>query len=128
MRSAPACDALRDMCTTSSVVRGMRAVLGHWAGDSLPLPQAKSPLTVAWGVILFGPEPYCQGSGSLALRVGVGRRNGQLHRWVRTPHRKIRARFHGYKHTSLISLLGKSSRVRLSLAQKTIFVTVVVTL
>ena len=60
------------MCTTSSVVRGMRAVLGHWAGDSLPLPQAKSPLTVAWGVILFGPESYWQGSSSFVLRGGGG--------------------------------------------------------
>src|SRR5687767_13979719 len=50
----------------------MRAVLGHWAGDSLPLPQGKSPLTVAWGVILFGPESYWQGSSSFVLRGGGG--------------------------------------------------------
>jgi len=51
----------------------MRAVLRHWAGGGLPLPQAKSSLTVARRVTLFGPESHCQGSSSFALRVGVGR-------------------------------------------------------
>jgi hypothetical protein len=48
----------------------MRAMLGHWAGCGLPLPQAKSPLTIARLVILFGPEPHCQGSGAFVLGVG----------------------------------------------------------
>src|SRR5215216_6347378 len=52
-------------------VGGMRAVLGQWAGGSLPLPQAKAPPTLARLVIHVGPESYCQGSGSFALRGGV---------------------------------------------------------
>src|SRR5215217_9062343 len=47
-------------------VGGMRAVLGQWAGGSLPLPQAKAPSTVARLVIHVGPESYCQGSGTFA--------------------------------------------------------------
>jgi hypothetical protein len=50
-------------------------------------------------MIRIGPEPHCLGSGSLVL--GVGRRKWRLHCMVCTPPRKIRARFHGYKHTSL---------------------------
>jgi hypothetical protein len=52
-------------------------------------------------VILFGPESWRWGSGSLALRVGVGRRNGRLHCWVCTPSRKIRVQLQECKHTSL---------------------------
>jgi len=33
--------------------------------------------------------------------VEVGRRNWRSHCWVRTPPRKIRRQFQGYKHTSL---------------------------
>jgi hypothetical protein len=47
---------------------------------------------------------------------------------IRTPPRKIRARFHGYKHISLNLKVVESSAVRLSSAQKTILVTFVVTL
>ncbi len=47
---------------------GLGAVLGHRSGGSLPLPQAKAPSTVAWGVIHFGPEPWRWDSGSFALR------------------------------------------------------------
>jgi hypothetical protein len=56
-------------------VGGLRAVLGHWAGGSLPLPYAKEPSTVARGVIHSGPEPWQWGSGSFMLGVGVGRGN-----------------------------------------------------
>jgi hypothetical protein len=49
---------------------GMRAVLGQWAGGGLPLPQAKAPFTLARGVILFGPESHCQGSGLLCRGAG----------------------------------------------------------
>jgi hypothetical protein len=49
---------------------GLRAVLWQWARGGLPLPQAKSPLTVARRMIHFGPEPWQRGSGSLALRGG----------------------------------------------------------
>src|SRR5215217_7664968 len=51
---------------------GMRAVLWQWAGGGLPLPQAKSPPTLAWLVILFEPEPYQWGSGPFMLRGGGG--------------------------------------------------------
>jgi hypothetical protein len=37
--------------------RGLRAVLGRWAGGGFHLPQAKAPSTVAQHVIHFGPEP-----------------------------------------------------------------------
>jgi hypothetical protein len=94
-------------------VGGMRAVLGQWAGGSLPLPQAKAPSTVARLVIHVGPESYCQGSGSFALRGGVGCRNGRLHCWVCTPPRKNRRQSQKYKHTSLILLVGKFSDVRI---------------
>jgi hypothetical protein len=47
-------------------------VLGQWTGDGLPVPQAKAPSTVAWLVIIFGPEPHYQGSGSFALPGGGG--------------------------------------------------------
>jgi hypothetical protein len=83
-------------------------VLWQWAGGGLHLPRAKSPSTVARGVTLFGPESYCQGSGSLVLGVGVGRGKWRLHRWVCTPPRKIRARFRRNKHTSLIISVGES--------------------
>jgi hypothetical protein len=46
-------------------------VLWHWAGGGLPLPQAKAPLTVARPVILFGPEPWRWGSGTVAAGWGV---------------------------------------------------------
>ena len=82
-------------------VGSLRAVLGHCAGCSLPLPQAKPPSALARRVIDFGPEPWQWGSGSFASRVGVGRRNGRLHRWVRAHLRKIRSQFQGGKHTSL---------------------------
>jgi hypothetical protein len=55
--------------------------------------------------------------------VGVGRRNGRLHCWVCTPHREIRARFEGHKHTSLMSLVDEAWGIWPPLAQKTIFVT-----
>ena len=98
MRSAPACDALRGASTKCSVVLGgLRAVLGHCAGRGLPLPQAKSPYTVARIVINFEPEPHRQGSDSLAL-VGVGRRNGRSHCWACIPPRKYAPTF---KDTSI---------------------------
>jgi hypothetical protein len=37
-------------------------------------------------------------------RWGVGRGNGRSRFRVRTPPRRIRARFRGYKHTSLVYL------------------------
>src|SRR5829696_8193122 len=37
----------------------------------------------------------------LCIAGGAGRRNGRLHCWVCTPHRKIRIQFQGNKHTSL---------------------------
>jgi hypothetical protein len=40
--------ALMGACTTWSV-GSLRAMLGHYAGSSLPLPQAKAPSMVAWG-------------------------------------------------------------------------------
>jgi hypothetical protein len=73
---------LRGTCVrhAASWVGGLREMLGNCADSGLRLPQAKAPLTLARRVIHFGPEPYRQGSGSFALRVGgVGRRNGQLH-------------------------------------------------
>jgi hypothetical protein len=51
------------------------------------------------------------GLRSLCWGVGVGRRIGRLHCWVRTPLRKIRARFQEYKHTSLTFLVGKSLKL-----------------
>ena len=36
---------------------------------------------------------------------GVGRRNGRLHCWVRTPPRKIRRQYQECKHTSLIFIV-----------------------
>ena len=36
-----------------------------------------------------------------------------------TPRRKIRVQFRGYKHTSLTFLVGESSKLRVSSAQKT---------
>jgi hypothetical protein len=92
----------------------LRAVLGHWAGDGLPLPQAKSPPTVERRVTLFRPEPWQWGSGFWCCVVGVGRGIGQLHCRERTPLRKIRRRFQDCKHTSLISLVGEYTRVRAS--------------
>src|SRR5215217_1650923 len=92
---------------------GMRAVLWHWAGGGLPLPQAKAPPTLARLVILFEPESWQWGSGSFALRGGGGRRNGLLHCWVRTPPGKIRSQFRGCKHTSLIFLVGEFYALRL---------------
>jgi hypothetical protein len=112
-RNAPACAASRGVCTTLSV-GGMRAVLGHWASDGLPLPQATAPSAVARVVILFGPEPHCQGSGSFVLGEGVGRRNGRSQRWVRTPHQKICHHFQEFKDTSLIFLVGKCCELRLN--------------
>jgi hypothetical protein len=44
------------------------------------------------------------------------------------PPRKIRALFQSYNHTSLITLVGESSEVRLYSVTKTILVTFVVTL
>jgi hypothetical protein len=127
-RSAPAWDALRGACTTSSVVGGLQAVLGHWAGGGLRLPQAKSPLTVARCVIHIGPEPCQWGSGSFVLRGGGGSRKlAAALLGVHTP-RKIRARFQECKHTSLNLIVVELSAVRLYSAQKTILVTVVVTL
>jgi hypothetical protein len=51
-------------------------------------------------------------------RVGVGRRNWLLHRWVRTPPRKIRSRFRGCKHTSLGFLGGEFRDVERSYSPK----------
>jgi hypothetical protein len=105
-RSVPACDALRGACSILSV-GGMRAVLGQWAGGSLPLPQAKAPSTLGRCVILFRPESCYWDSGYYVLRVRVGRGHGRLHCWVCTPSRKIQVQFQGYKHTSLTSLVGE---------------------
>jgi hypothetical protein len=55
-------------------VGGLRTFLWQWAGGGLRLPQDKAPSTVARLMILFGPESYCQGSGSLVLRGGGGSR------------------------------------------------------
>jgi hypothetical protein len=61
-------------------------------------------------------------------RVGVG-----LEKWIpiflitHSP-RKIRLRFHGYKHTSLNLIVAEPSAVLLSSAEIMILVTVVVTL
>jgi hypothetical protein len=44
---------------------------------------------------------------------GVGRGNGRLHCWVRTPHRKIRVQFRGHKHTSLTFLVVTFYELRL---------------
>ena len=90
-------------------VGGLRAVFGHLSRGGLRLPHTKAPFTLARLVIPFGPEPCQWGSGSFALRVGVGRRNGRLHCWVGTPTRKIRAWFRSYKHTSLVFLIGSFS-------------------
>src|SRR5829696_1500980 len=60
-------------------------------------------------------------------RRGVGRGNGRLQCWACTPPRKIRLQFRGYKHTSLNLIGDESSGVRHSSAEKTSFVTVVVT-
>jgi hypothetical protein len=67
---------LRGTCLRHSAwyVGGLPAVLGHWAGGGLPLPQAEGPSTVAQRVIHIGPEPHCQGSHSFALRGGGGSR------------------------------------------------------
>jgi hypothetical protein len=69
-------------------VGGLRAVLWQWAGDGLPLPQAKAPLTVARGVIHFGPEPWRWGSGSFALQGWGGSRRAV--RFGRSPSRRLR--------------------------------------
>jgi hypothetical protein len=50
-------------------VGGMRAVLGYCAGGGLPLPYAKASSAIAWGVILFGPEPYCQDENCTRRRI-----------------------------------------------------------
>src|SRR5215207_6183725 len=60
-----------------------------------------------WATRVCLPESIREWQG------GVGRRNGRLHRWVRTPPRKIRTQFHGYKHTSLIRSVGVFSEVRM---------------
>jgi hypothetical protein len=84
------------------IERGTWLACERCSGGGLPLPQAKSPSTVAQRVIhYFGPEPWQWGSGSFALQVGVGRRNERLHRLACTPSRKIRAQFHGCEHTLL---------------------------
>jgi hypothetical protein len=64
----------------------------------------------------------------MASRVGVGHEKEVADSPIRTPPRKIRGRFHGYKHTSLIFMVDKSWRVRSSRLRKTILVTCVVTL
>ena len=70
MRSATACDTLRGVCTTFGVVGGLRAMLGHYAGGGVRLPQAKAPTPVAPLVMLFEPESHCRGSGSFVLQGG----------------------------------------------------------
>jgi hypothetical protein len=55
-------------------VDGMRAVLWHWAGGGLRLPQAKAPSMVGRRVILFGPEPWHWGAGLSCYGVGGGSR------------------------------------------------------
>jgi len=90
-------------------VGGLRAVLGQWAGDGLPLPQTKAPATVERHVILFGPEP---GNGAPVFVLGGGggsRKLAVAMLGVHTPPRKIRRQFHEYKHTSLVVLAGESS-------------------
>jgi hypothetical protein len=63
----------------------------------------------------------------LRCGVGVGRRNGRLHRWGCTPPRKIRRQFYRYKHTLLVSI-GRGIFVSSALLdQKTKLVTFVVT-
>src|SRR5215203_1507875 len=65
---------LRGTCVRHAAwcVGGLRAVLRHWASGGLRLPQDKAPLTVARCVILYGPEPHCQGSGSFVSWGGGG--------------------------------------------------------
>jgi hypothetical protein len=48
--------------------------------------------------------------------VGVGREKQVANSLTCTPRRKIRARFQGYKHTSLARLISESWEVRLILA------------
>src|SRR5215204_3222894 len=98
----------------------MRAVLWHWAGGSLPLPQARTPSTVGQLVIVFGPESYYQGSVSFMLRGGGGSRRWAV-AWlgVHTSSKNLHS-VSKYKHTLFISLMGESSRGRLFSAQKTI--------
>jgi hypothetical protein len=84
---------------------GLGAVLGQCAGGGLPLPQAKAPSTVAWGVIHFRPEPRRWDSGSFALR-GWG---GSSRVWAVVllgAHTlsKIRDRFLRYKQYRLVAL------------------------
>jgi hypothetical protein len=51
-----------------------------------------------------GVEPFPDG------RVGVGRKKRVGDGWERTPPRKIRLRFRGYKHTSLAFLAARANR------------------
>jgi hypothetical protein len=60
------------------------------------------------------------------IEEGVGQeKRADNHRW-RTPPRKIRARFLGFKHTSLVSVRAKLKKFG-PLYSRTTFVTVVVT-
>jgi hypothetical protein len=60
-------------------------------------------------VILFGPEPHCQGSGSSVYRGRGGSRKLAVALLGGHTPGKIRARFQACKHTSLIFLVGMFS-------------------
>ena len=70
---------------------------------------------------VYLPESICEAKGG----VGCEKQVADCH--IRTPPRKIRARFRGYKHRSLVLLAVESSRVRRCSAQKPILVAVFLT-
>jgi hypothetical protein len=85
---------LRGACVRHAArcVGGLRSVLGHGSGGSLPLPEAEAPSTVARLVIHIGPEPRQWDSGSIALRVGGSQEWAVALLRVHTPS-KIRVQF-----------------------------------
>jgi hypothetical protein len=73
--------------------------------------EPKAPSTVERRVIFYRLEPWQWGSGSFALRVGVGHGDKRSCCWVCTPPRKNRHPFQECKHTSLTFLIVTSTKL-----------------
>jgi hypothetical protein len=87
---------------------GVLAPLGWWftsirSRSTVQSSAARDPLRA--GASAMGLRLFCAGG------VGVGRRNGRSHCRVRTPSRKIRARFREHKHRFLIFVVGEFCEV-----------------